>query len=184
MKFINWQETVKNPCWKQWLRNKDQMCGTLRGKKNCVDFTLEFLFVCVILMVSKQYSARGKEPGSYHTALYSVMMPERERGKMTRFLLENAAVKHYREHDCVCVCAIVGLRAHFRRTKKDLHFNQVLLNSAGSVRNEKGFAWHKPSRNETEKIWASKTSRELHRHALRIKPSWVQTSKCFKCCKS
>ena len=118
MKFINWQETVKNPCWKQWLRNKDQMCGTLRGKKNCVDFTLEFLFVCVILMVSKQYSARGKEPGSYHTALYSVMMPERERGKMTRFLLENAAVKHYREHDCVCVCAIVGLRAHFRRTKK------------------------------------------------------------------
>lgn len=139
MKFINWQETVKNPSWKQWLRNKDQMCGTLRGKKNSADFTLESLFVCVTLMVSKQYSARGEEPSSYHTALYSVMMPERERGKMTCFLLENAAVKHYREQDCVCVCAIVSLRAHFSRTKKRPSFQTSPFELCWERKKWKGF---------------------------------------------
>lgn len=49
------------------------------------------------------------------------MMPEREGGKMTCFLQENAAVKHYREQDCVCVCVFVcycGLESTLQSQKK------------------------------------------------------------------
>lgn len=56
---------------------------------------------------------------------------------MTCFLLENSAVKKL-QRPRLCLCAVVGLRAHFRRRDEDdLYFTQPSLNSAGNSELEK-----------------------------------------------
>ncbi len=118
------------------------MCCALRGEKKKKKPPLTSPWSLSLALFTQTYaspswcqssSARGKVPNSYHTVLQGVMMPERDRGKMTCFLLENVAVKHYKEQDCVYVVrAIVGLRARFSRTKKTSISNKFFWTPLGT----------------------------------------------------